>query len=285
MKTPKMIFVALAILLFGFQFFLLENKSNKKEIKITKKISEKVEKAKDNYGIILDELNQLQKIAPYSTSIVKYGISAEGRDCVYFRLGTQDKPKILIHGGLNGEEKQTVAVSIQLLNNLLKNQSDNEIKWLIENREIYFIPVVSPDAFAENKNNPSKFPNGAKYDSMTASVKNLVDLANDLKFKAVLNLHSDGKSIAKPTNLCAKDYNNVSNLVEKMSNLSGLKIDKNIVSEDANWFYTTGSCSVVMNIDNKNLPQAYDAVVTFMKEAAESDMNPQPIRPIFYQAD
>lgn len=285
MKTPKMIFVALAILIFGFQFFLLENKSNKKEIKITKKISEKVEKNKDNYSIILDELNQLQKIAPNSTSIVKYGKSAEGRDCVYFRLGTQDKPKILIHGGLNGEEKQSVLVGIQLLNKLLKNQSDNEIKWLIENRDIYFIPVASPDAFAENKNNQSKFPNGTKYDSMTASVKNLVDLANDLKFKAVLNLHSDGKSIAKPTNLCAKDYNNVSNLIEKMSNLSGLKIDKNIVSEDANWFYTTGSCSVIMNIDNKNLPQAYDAVMTFMKEAAESDMNPQPIRPIFYQAD
>ena len=285
MKTPKTLLFAFAILLFGTLFLLLENKSTgKKEIKTTKSIIEKKVKSEDAYDQVSNELNALHKKYSQISSLVKYGKSSEGRDCIYFKIGSQDKPKILIHSGLNGQEKQTTTASIQLLTNILKNQNDTEIKWLLENREIYFIPVVSPDAFVSGKDSGSSFPDGTKYEFMTASVKNLVELANDLKFKAVLNLHSNGQSIAKPNKVCSKDFTYVTNLVEKMSNLSGFKIE-NGNEIDTNWFYSTGSCSLTLNLKNKDLPQAYDAVITFIKEAAESDMNPQPIRPIFYQAD
>ena len=40
-----------------------------------------------------------------------------------------------------------------------------------------------------------------------------------------------------------------------------------------------------MNIEEKMIPKTIDAIIALFKDGAESDMNPRPIRPIFYQAN
>lgn len=289
MRNIRTTMVVFGVVLLLCQALLFINKKENK--KIEHKVAAKQEIKINNYESyegIISQLELWHKQFPESTSFTVYGKSAEGKDCAYLRIGTKDKPKILVHSGVRGFEQPSVLTNMKLLDRLLHDR-DEEIAWLLKNRDIYFIPVVSPDLFIhENKKANNVFPTGTKIEpTMTASIKNLVDLANELKFKAVLNLHSEGKNISYPQKTCNKDFATIQNVVQKMSDLSGYDIAKpvELMNSDVNWFYSTGACSINMNTSEVNLRKTYDAFVAFMKEAAESDMNPQPIRPIFYQAD
>lgn len=285
MPNIKYLFIFSAMALLSCQIFLLQNKNQhkppeKKQVE-TKNINI------ETYDGIINQLEIWNKSFASISKMNVYGKTSEGKECVYFKIGTPDKPKILIHSGVNGYEKSSTIATMKLIDKLLHDQ-DEEVIWLINNREMYFIPVVSPDLYSNQSQKVIHFPTGTKFNNdMNASVKNLVDFSNDMKFKAVLNLHADGKNICYSQKTCKKDLNKIHDIAEKMSSLCGYDIVKNYndTNKDVDWFYSTGSCSITFNTTDENIKQTYDAFLSFIKEAAESDMNPQPIRPIFYQAD
>jgi polyhydroxyalkanoate synthesis regulator protein len=123
---------------------------------------------------------------------------------------------------------------------------------------------------------------------MTTSVKNLVELANDLKFRSGSSMFAlMDKVLQNQIEVCSKDFTSVTKLVEKMAAIwADTKIENGNEIRYRYWFYSTGSCSLTLNLKNKDLSHRLMTLFSpFMKEAADSDMNPQPIRPICYQAD
>ena len=282
MRMPKKHMIVFALLVLLASALVYGKKSTKRDTREPN--TSRSAKAPDEYESLMLELNNLQKMNADMVSIGTYGKSDDGRDCVYLRMGTAEKPRILVESGLGAGGKRAVAAAVALLRSMIENRDDRQVKWLLENREVYFIPVVSPDAFVSGVQRRYAFPDGTKTDATTASVKSLVEFANEMKFKAVLSLHSDGTNIAEPTAIRSKDRGAVSKIVEHMSSASGMGVGEKSNRDDANWFYNTGSCSVVMNVGGV-APRAYDAALAFLRESTENEMNPLPIRPIFYQAD
>ena len=54
----------------------------------------------------------------------------------------------MIQSGLEGDEEFSVLANMNLIYRLLTSfGNDNEITWLLKNRDIYFVPVASPDTY------------------------------------------------------------------------------------------------------------------------------------------
>jgi len=73
------------------------------------------------------------------------GHSTEGREIYLLRAG-QGKTKILIWTQMHGDEPTATAAIFDIFNFLmLKTQFQSEIKTILENLDLYFIPMVNPD--------------------------------------------------------------------------------------------------------------------------------------------
>lgn len=258
---------------------------------------------------INSQLQRWREQAPEITEVGTYGKTSKGTPCNYFRIGTKDKPKILIHSGLCGDEEFPVIANMQLIHRLLSDyQADEEVTWLVENRDIYFIPVVSPDTYLqtrkiENIDPQTNFPSYKRMNPQPPSATLvLMQWASQQKFKGVLNNHAPGEKLLPPEICKAQDYEAICGLIDKMTGRNGYitsRVDKSDgTGNDVDWFYTTGACSMSM-FWGKNSQQTvcykevahevernYPALKLFIKEAAEMELQPRPLKTIyFYQAD
>jgi hypothetical protein len=291
--------------LFFTESFIIHKKiESKTHVKKNSNKNEIVQDSVDynTYQKIIDQLNKWHLEYKDITEISTYGKTSKGTECVYFRIGTKDKPKILIQSGIEGNEEFSILANILLIQKILSKYNQNEeIEWLVKNRDIYFIPVVSPDSYLKKENKRMNiFPVGTKYESsMPSSVRVLVDLTNNLKFKSVLSLHPYGESFTYPKNACVKDSGNICKVIEKMSSTNGFQIKKpiNQINDDVNWFYSINACSVGVFIGQESkdyivysdiepsVNQSFNSFILFIKESVEIDLNPQPLRPVYHQAD
>lgn len=246
---------------------------------------------------------------PQLTEMITYGKTSNGTACNIFRMGTKDKPKVLITSGLSGKEEYPVLANMQLLHRFLHEYLRNpEVTWLLENRDIYFAPNLSPDTFAkshmvEGLDPLTSFPSYKKLNQHSPSpIVLAMGLANSYKFKAVLNMHSAGEKLLPPENATEADGAAICALIDKMTGLNGYltsRVDYNDGNgSDTDWFYTTGACSMTMywgksgsktvcykDVQNE-VERNFRAVCLFIKEAVEVQLNPRPLKTVYYyQAD
>lgn len=261
------------------------------------------------YNDIVDQMNKWQKEAPSMTEMIKYGKTANGTECNYLRIGTKEKPKVLVHSGLYGDEEFAILASMNIMEKILsKYGKDDEVTWLLDNRDIYFVPVCSPDSYLksdkiEGYNPHTSFPYPKRPNNPSPSpVKLLMTMMNNLKFKAVLNMHTPGESIYAPE-ICKKDDGDKINaLVSKMVGLNGYKTERlenaHGSGSDVDWFYSCGATSVQMMWGKKSrqyieysevsrsVERSFNSIILFMKEGTELELNPTPLRTIyFYEAE
>ena len=91
------------------------------------------------------------------------GQSHEGRDIWCFRVSAnpdidEDEPEILIDGMHHAREIMASEFPIMFAEYLAENYGTNpEITWLLDNRELYVIPIVNPDGVTFNE---GQYPNG-----------------------------------------------------------------------------------------------------------------------------
>jgi carboxypeptidase T len=97
------------------------------------------------------------------TSRASYGTSLESRDLYYVKISdnpniNEDEPEVLYTSLHHAREPQGMMQMIYFMYYLLENYGSNpEVTYLVDNREMYFIPVVNPDGYEENR---IKNPNG-----------------------------------------------------------------------------------------------------------------------------
>jgi hypothetical protein len=85
------------------------------------------------------------------------GQTLEGRDLWCFRISDnpdvdEDEPEVLIDGMHHAREIMSSEFTIMFAEYLAQNYgTDPEITWLVDNRELYIIPVVNPDGSVYNE--------------------------------------------------------------------------------------------------------------------------------------
>jgi len=66
------------------------------------------------------------------------------------------KPEVLFSGAIHAYEPIGVSVCMTDMMHLCQNYTgDPEIRWLVDNRQVYFIPVMNPDGYVYNETYPS----------------------------------------------------------------------------------------------------------------------------------
>ncbi|MCK6614688.1 MAG: immune inhibitor A [Ignavibacteriaceae bacterium] len=91
------------------------------------------------------------------------GTSVEGRTIWAVKISDnpnleEPEPRVLYDALIHAREPQAMATVIYYMYYLLENYNTNpEVKYLVDNREMYFVPVVNPDGYEWNRINS---PNG-----------------------------------------------------------------------------------------------------------------------------
>jgi len=109
----------------------------------------------DYYGTV-DKLEELNKKYPYETTLLSIGKSVLGKDIWCIKITDENSSKIksscLIDGCIHGNEWESGESCLYLAEYLLINFGRNSsITHILENSEIYIVPLMNPDGRQDNK--------------------------------------------------------------------------------------------------------------------------------------
>ncbi|MBN1295804.1 succinylglutamate desuccinylase/aspartoacylase family protein [bacterium] len=114
---------------------------------------QEIENSRDyhTYDSLRTEMLALETAYPTLAMFQVYGQSVQGRDIMSMKISDnvtvdEPEPELRWDGNIHGDEKTTVEVAIYLINELLSNYgTDPQITAIVDNREIWFTPMVNPD--------------------------------------------------------------------------------------------------------------------------------------------
>ena len=249
----------------------------------------------DSYEQVTNQLKTWSRELPKKCDFGSYGRTSKGHLVNYIRIGNKAKPRILVQAGLGGQEEAATLASMSLAHRLLCGDSANS--WVLNNRNVYIVPVASPDLF-DKQFSPPDFPSMKDLNPvMPSCAKLFMEFANGQKFSACMSFHSSGDSLVMPSTMHEKDAMVAKSVLRRVSDLSGYAIsDKK--SGDVDWLYSSGAMSVGVNWGHKekrfvaydeveaDMDRVYDGLLAYMKDAPEAGISPIPLpMPHFYQGD
>jgi hypothetical protein len=252
------------------------------------------------YNDLVEQLKTWKKEAPELVELGTYGKSLKNKDLTYLRIcknKNTDLPKVLITACIHGNEPLAASCVMAYIGNLLYEfESDKEVKSLILNRDLYFIPVVSPDSYPNNrllgKIDPNRdFPTlkNPNHESINP-VKELQDFFLKIKPDAVISGHTFGRVYLIPygdsTEKCPNhdDYINLIGAMAKKSNYAikpCCKLYKHpIFGTEIDWYYRNGAFAIVAEFgDHQKQPtpqqikdefeRTWSSFKLFIKEAPQ----------------
>jgi len=196
------------------------------------------------------------------------------------RVDVKYKQRVLIAMSIHGNEPLASAVGMGWVGYVLSHYGRRDhgyIAELVNKREVYLVPVVSPDSFPHSRHVEGVDPNRDFNKSPAcAPVECLKRFAWQMKFQAVLSGHTAGRVVLYPYgdtyDKCPHDAQYRA-LLEDMRELNGYGIGRlcNVYSylihgiED-DWYYRNfGACAITYEFgtfaSHNRIPQ-YEAVRT-----------------------
>ena len=177
-----------------------------------------------------------------------------------------------------------------------KYGDDDQITSLLDSREIYFVPVVSPDSYPTNREvdgvDPNRdFPTDRDPNKQSVTpVAALQQFFLDIKPNAVISGHTFGRVFLTPwgsrTQICdnESDYQRI---IGEMAKKCGYKMmrccfnyGQPIFGTEVDWYYKNGAFAIVMEFGthqrrpsnkeiNQEFDRTFDGILYFIKEGAE----------------
>lgn len=256
------------------------------------------------YPEVHAQLQEWNKEAPEITDISSYGKSSKGTDIYYMRMcgdKNGDKPKVLITACIHGNEWIANASVMGIMGKMLHAYGrDEKVTKLINDRDIYWVPVVSPDSYAvqqrqvdgvdPNRNFP--YPGQPNVNSVPP-VAALRNFFMQHKFRAALSGHAYGQVYIYPWGYtftpCEDDaiYSSICNKMATLSNYKAFQIRKLNTAPpyqgfEADWFYTNGAFGIVCEFGQQFIPPSsaieqevnrnYPAFLLFIEEAPVTNL-------------
>lgn len=208
-----------------------------------------------SYSEIKNLLKKWNEEAPEITEYGVYGTTSQGTENVFLRVGTPGKPKVLIHAAIHGNERLGTGATLYMLRRMLHEFGRNEeITWLIKNRDIYWVPVLSPDTYLKSRHVEGKDPNRdyphpsrKNYESVSP-VQNIREFHIKNQFKGVMSGHTWGRIYFWPSIGPREDQEIHRQLAREMSNLSGYdasKIGNRPAGYEIDFYYWKGAIAFV----------------------------------------
>jgi len=141
--------------------------------------------------------------------LIDYGVSAEGRKLTALHLApasSAGKPAVMITAATHGDELITTEVLMDLVDHLVKGYGqDTRLTKLVNTHDLYFIPVLNPDGFAEtNRYDGNQDPNrsypypGHENAVPSPSIAGVMHFFESLDLKASLDFHAYGQLTMYP---------------------------------------------------------------------------------------
>ncbi len=242
-----------------------------------------------SYEQTVSQLKKWADQAPDMADIGIYGKSTKGNDLYYIRINnkripSKEKPKVLITACIHGNEPLAAGTVMAYINELLlKYNTDQDMKDLLNTRDIYFVPIVSPDSYTKTREVDGVDPNRNFAHSNIATesvapVAAIQELFTTIKPNAVISTHTWGRVFLIPygdTMENSPHHKDFVSVVTEMGRLSGYKymrvcdLYKNngglnimprrktssgqtvlmpIFGTEVDWYYRNGSFPIVMEV-------------------------------------
>lgn len=247
------------------------------------------------YQNTVNQLKTWEEEAPELIKVSTYGKSTSGEDLYYAKISSsaEVKPNVLITGCIHGNEPLSASVVMGYIGNLIdKYGDDSEVTELIKSRDLYFVPVVSPDSYPKyrlvdgvdpNRNFPLK-----KSDESIKPIKALQDFFLTIKPNAVISGHTFGRAYLIPWGDRIRstphdvDYKRIIGKMSEMSNYKMMKANeiynRPIYGSEVDWYYKNGALAIVAEYGtHQRIPtpqeikeefdRTFSAVLHFIKEA------------------
>ena len=258
-----------------------------------------------NYNGIIRQLQQWDKEAPSLTEVGQYGTTTKGVGRYYIRVTnekiTHPKQKVLITACIHGNEPLSTSVVMGCIGTILyKFSSSSEMADLLDKREIYFVPVVSPNSYPKSRHvhgvDPNRnFPTHRNPDKVSVPpVKDIKNFMVKHKFDAVISGHTWGRVYLYPwgcqraVTSHQRDYDRILGEMCRLSGYRKMPIHKlygtPIYGTEADWYYHQGAFAIVMEFgEHQKIPtreeiliefnKTFEAIIYFAKEAPLVEIN------------
>ena len=229
-------------------------------------------------------------------TLESYGLSGQGRKLYALKISTSKrennnskiKPQLLITAATHGDELITVEVLFSLLNELLEGYGkDSRLSKILEGRDLYFIPVVSPDSFEARERyvlgvDPNRsFPWPLNINNKSVDcILSLMNFTNAHQFNGSLDLHAYGKLVMFPwayksTPPDSKDEVLMKDLVLSMARENQYKAGQISTTiyvakgSSADYFYWMKQTqAIAVELSNQKVP-SYNTIPKVVDEARE----------------
>ncbi len=102
------------------------------------------------YQNMLTELEELQSRHPDTVKIYNLGTVSDGRRSMWaLKISDhvaieEDEPLTLLNGGIHGNEMAGPELALYIINHILDNKTDGSIQKLINETQLWFIPMINP---------------------------------------------------------------------------------------------------------------------------------------------
>lgn len=260
-----------------------------------------------NYNGIIRQLKKWDEEASELTEVGEYGKTTRGIGRYYIRVTNEKKAhrhrkqKVLITACIHGNEPLSTSVVMGCIGTILaKFSSSPEIADLLDEREIYFVPVVSPNSYPKSRHVHGVDPNRnfpTHQNPNKKSVPPVEDIKNFMskhKFDAVISGHTWGRVYLYPwgdrreTTINQKDYNRILGEMCRLSGYRKMPIHRlygtPIYGTEADWYYRQGAFAIVMEFgEHQRIPtreeiliefnKTFEAIIHFVKEAPLVEVN------------
>ncbi len=160
------------------------------------------------YANVEADLKAMAETYKSIATLETYGISKGGRNLYALKISTggEGKPRLMVTAATHGDELITTEVLFALTQELLAGYDKNpRLTKILNARDIYIIPVVSPDSFevreryVQRKDPNRSYPWPDKPNNPTVDViQSMMDYTNKMKFTGSLDLHAYGKLVMYP---------------------------------------------------------------------------------------
>lgn len=244
-----------------------------------------------NYTQVENDLKAFATDYKDLATLETYGTTKQGRKLYALKLSTggENKPRLMITAATHGDELITTEVLFNLTGELLKGYKvDARLTKMLEGRDIYMIPVVSPDSFEARQRYVQSMDPNRSYpwpedpNNKTVDViQSMMDFTNKMKFTGSLDLHAYGKLVMYPWGYTRKAPTNAADVVTfkdlvvsmaKDNQYKAGQISTTIyVAEgsSADYFYwKTGTKALAAEIGKEKIPH-WDKIPAITTEARE----------------
>lgn len=217
-----------------------------------------------DYSGIVTQIKEWNTQAKDLTEVGTYGKSKRGTDLYYIRIhnsyDTKPKPKVLITACIHGNEPWSTGVVMGYAGTLLGEYGKNqEITDLVNSRDIYIIPVVSPDSYPHSRHvdgvDPNRnFPGPSNPNRQSVPpVKAVQDFVLKIKPNAVISGHTWGRIFLHPygdKNDYCPDHAEYQRIIGKMGQMCQYNVKRAcemygtpIHGTEVDWYYRHGAFS------------------------------------------